>query len=183
MEKYLRFKLYPLPLLNLSLQMFVDSLLLSGMTNKKNLWAAALILFIIFGCLGCGKEDSIQGLKLQVSFLDGMLFDDLMAEVKFTWTADKNFLLLGQKARVFVLMWHGKNLLSQDYHVPEVHPSEWKPGGVYSYSRRLYIPEFIDQSDPDFKGGESLELSAGFWKHLRMNHPAKLLGFQRKCIT
>jgi hypothetical protein len=143
--------------------MFADSLSLSGMIRKENLLIAVLFLIIIFGCLGCGKENSIEGLKLQINFLDEKLFDDHLAEIQFTWTVEEGFLPMGQKAKVFVLMWHGSNLLSQEYHAPEVHPSEWKPGDVYSYSRRLYIPEFIDQSDPDYKGDESLRLLVGIY--------------------
>ncbi len=162
--------------------MFADSLSLLGMISKENLLIAVFFLIIIFGCQGCGKEDSIQGLKLQVSFLDGMLFDDFLAEVQFTWTVEEKFFPMGQKARVFVLMWHGKNLLAQDYHVPEVHPSEWEPGGVYSYSRRLYIPEFIDRSDPDYKGDESLKFSVGIYAPYEESGNTKREIYQEKIV-
>jgi hypothetical protein len=52
-------------------------------------------------------------------------------------------------------------LLLQDDHIPEVPIAEWDADQEYVYSRRVYIPEFIDEFDPEFSGEETLRLSVG----------------------
>jgi hypothetical protein len=47
--------------------------------------------------------------------------------------------------------------------VPSVPTSKWEPGKVYSYERKIYIPSFIDEFDPSFKGEETLKMSVGFY--------------------
>ena len=63
--------------------------------------------------------------------------------------------------QVYVHFWNKNNLLLQDDHIPEVPISEWDADQEYVYSRRVYIPEFIDEFDPEFKGEETLRLSVG----------------------
>ena len=66
-----------------------------------------------------------------------------------------------QDLQVYVHFWHKNNLLLQDDHIPEVPISDWDADQEYVYSRRIYIPEFIDEFDPEFKGEETLRLSVG----------------------
>jgi hypothetical protein len=61
----------------------------------------------------------------------------------------------------YVHFWHRYNLLFYDNHSPEIPTSRWEPGKEYTYSRRIYIPTFIDKSDPMFKGEGTLRLSIG----------------------
>ena len=52
---------------------------------------------------------------------------------------------------------------SQDDYVPEIPTSKWEKGKEYTVKRRIYIPTFIDEFDPQFKGEEPLRLSVGFY--------------------
>jgi hypothetical protein len=47
--------------------------------------------------------------------------------------------------------------------VPPVPTSKWEPSGDYKYKRRIFIPPFIDEFDPTFKGEETLGLSVGLY--------------------
>ncbi|MEW5900182.1 MAG: hypothetical protein AB1715_01830, partial [Acidobacteriota bacterium] len=44
-----------------------------------------------------------------------------------------------------------------------VPTSKWEPGQEYKYQRRIYIPSFIDEFDPSFKGEETLRMSVGLY--------------------
>jgi hypothetical protein len=70
---------------------------------------------------------------------------------------------IGRDYTVYVHFWHGNNLLFQDDHVPSVPTSKWEPGKDYTYQRRIYIPSFIDEFDPEFKGEDTLKLVVGFY--------------------
>jgi hypothetical protein len=67
---------------------------------------------------------------------------------------------------VFVHFWHKDNMLFQDDHLLDIPTSQWQPGKSYAYTRRIYIPTFIDEFDPQFSGAEQLKLSVGFYSPL-----------------
>jgi hypothetical protein len=54
-------------------------------------------------------------------------------------------------------------MLFQADYFPEVPTSKWEPSKEYKFTQRIYIPVFIDEFDPDFKGEETLKLSVGFY--------------------
>ena len=54
-------------------------------------------------------------------------------------------------------------MLFADDYVPEVPTSKWEKGKEYTAKRRIYIPKFIDEFDPQFKGEETLRLSVGLF--------------------
>jgi hypothetical protein len=111
----------------------------------------------------CKKKSQVQGLSLEVTFSDENLTDNLMTDMQYRWKTDSRFKGIEGNQAVYVHFWHKNNLLFQDDHVPEVPLSEWKPGEEYVYSRRIYIPEFIDEFDPEFTGEETLRLSIGLY--------------------
>ena len=45
--------------------------------------------------------------------------------------------------------------------MPTVPTNGWRPGREYTFARRVYIPPFIDEFSPTFKGFETLALTAG----------------------
>lgn len=120
-----------------------------------------LILFMAVIAFHCKKKSQVQGIILDVNFSEEELSDDLITDVQYTWRTDSEFVKIDQEMQVYVHFWHKNNLLLQDDHIPEVPISEWEADQEYTYSRRIYIPEFIDEFDPEFKGEETLRLSVG----------------------
>ena len=120
-----------------------------------------LVLFIAVIFFQCTKKKQVQGITLDVTFSEEELSDDLITDIQYTWKTDSSFVRIEQEMQVYVHFWHKNNLLLQDDHIPEVPISEWDADQEYVYSRRVYIPEFIDEFDPEFKGEETLRLSVG----------------------
>ncbi len=122
-----------------------------------------LIFFLAIVSFQCKKKSQVQGLSLEVTFSEENLSDNLMTDMQYRWKTDSDFEGIEGDPFIFVHFWHNDNLLFQDDHKPEIPFSEWKPGEEYVYSRRIYIPEFIDEFDPEFTGEETLRLSVGFY--------------------
>lgn len=122
-----------------------------------------LVLMLLMLSVHCKEKTDIQGISLEVSFSDEQLSDKLMTEMQLKWKTDSQFQKLNQDFHVFVHFWHDDNLLFQEDYVPDVPTSTWEPDQEYIYSKKIYIPEFIDEFDPDFKGEEMLKLSVGFF--------------------
>jgi hypothetical protein len=138
----------------------------------------ALILTIISA--QCKKKSQVQGISLEVTFSEEKLTDYLITDVQYKWKTDNDFQKMGQDMNVFVHFWHNSNLLFQDDHIPEVPVPDWEPGQEYVYSRRIFIPEFIDEFDPEFKGEETLRLSIGFYSPYDRTDKSKQEVLERK---
>ncbi len=121
-----------------------------------------LILIISAVSFSCKKGAVISGLELEVSFSEEKLSDNLITDIQYTWRTSDDFVKMDQDFNVFVHFWHKNNLLFLDDHTPDVSTTQWEPNNEYTYSRRIYIPTFIDEFDPNFKGEETLRLSTGF---------------------
>lgn len=131
------------------------------MWRKKTTIFLVLILTII--SMQCKKKSQVQGVSLEVIFSEEKLSDNLITDVQYQWKTGSDFQKIEEDKNVFVHFWHNNNLLFQDDHIPEVPVTEWVPGQEYTYSRRIYIPAFIDEFDPEFKGEETLKLSIGIF--------------------
>ena len=119
------------------------------------------IFFIAVISFQCKKKSQVQGITLDVTFSEEELSDDLITDLQYTWKTDSSYVKSEQEMQVYVHFWHKNNLLFQDDHIPEVPISEWDADQEHVYTRRVYIPEFIDEFDPEFKGEETLRLSVG----------------------
>lgn len=122
--------------------------------------AAALVAAVVSGC---HKKTQVKGVDLDVSFSEAKLSDSLITEVVYTWKTSGDFKPLGRDFSVFVHFWHNANLIVQDDYTPDVPTSKWEKGKEYVVRRRLFIPKFVDEFDPSFKGEETLRLSVGFY--------------------
>lgn len=131
------------------------------MWRKRIIIPFVLLLLISF--FSCQKKTEVKGVNLKINFSEEQLTDNLITDMQYTWTTDENFTKFAQDYNIYVHFWHGENLLFQDEHFPPVPTSQWEPGKEYVYSRRIYIPSFIDEFDPEFKGEEMLRLSIGFY--------------------
>ncbi|MDH4218310.1 MAG: hypothetical protein OEY18_14750 [Candidatus Aminicenantes bacterium] len=138
----------------------------------------ALVLTII--SIQCKKKSQVQGISLEVTFSEEKLTDYLITDVQYKWKTGSDFQKMGQDMNVFVHFWHNRNLLFQDDHIPEVPVPDWEPGKEYTYSRRIFIPEFIDEFDPEFKGEETLRLSIGFFSPYDRTDKSKQEVLERK---
>lgn len=129
---------------------------------KRKSSIVLLVLAIAFVSFSCKREILIKGVDLDVSFSEATLSDYLITDIQYKWKTKKDFLKVRRDYNVFVHFWHKSNLLLHDGHTPEIPTSQWEPDKEYTYSRRIYIPAFIDKFDPEFKGEETLKLSIGF---------------------
>jgi hypothetical protein len=144
------------------------------MKLKNKLIGMFLVLATIFLIYSCKEDPRLKGIELEVSFSDTPLTDRLFTDVEYLWRTRKDFKGMDQDRAVFVHFWHGSNLIVYDNHRPEIPTSQWAPGKEYLYSRRIYIPQFMDEIDPEFKGTESLKLSIGFsFPEDKTGHPLK----------
>lgn len=128
----------------------------------RRILTLSLVFLVALSFVGCKKKTVIKGLALEISFSEEELSDNLVTDIQYTWKTGSDFERLDQEFNVFVHFWHNNNLLFQDDHTPEVPVPQWEPENEYSYTRRIYIPTFIDEFDPNFRGEDSLRLSAGF---------------------
>jgi hypothetical protein len=124
-----------------------------------------LVIQIVFVCFGCKRETQIRGIELEVSFSEATLSDDLITDIQYKWKTKKDFVKVKEDYYAYVHFWHRYNLLFYDNHSPEIPTSRWEPGEEYAYSRRIYIPAFIDKADPEFRGEGTLRLSIGLNSH------------------
>ena len=131
--------------------------------NRKTPLTLAAIGLLLLAALSCQKKAQIEGVELAVSYSAKTLTDNLITDIQYDWKTSAGFVKPGKDLTVFVHFWHGSNLLFQDDHIPPVPTSQWEPGQEYKYQRRIYIPSFIDEFDPTFKGKESLRISVGLY--------------------
>jgi len=109
----------------------------------------------------CKKDSRVRGIELDVSFSETPLTDRLYVDIQYSWRFRNSFKKIDQNCSAFVHFWHRSNLIFYDNHRPEIPVSRWEPGQEYTYTRRIYIPQFIDALDPEFEGTETLKLSIG----------------------
>lgn len=131
------------------------------MVKRALIIACGLIL--VTGSFGCKSKAQVKGVELSISFSEVPLSDNLITDMQYRWKTNSEFVRMAQDLNIYVHFWHHKNLLLQDDHTPRVPISKWKPDQEYSYTRRIYIPSFIDEFDPAFKGEETLKLAVGLY--------------------
>jgi len=127
--------------------------------KKRSLLFFVLAVVVVIVC--CRQDSPVRGIEVEVSFSDTPLTDKLYTDIQYTWRMKRNFKKIDKNLVAFAHFWHGSNLIFHDNHRPEIPVSTWEPGQEYSYTRRIYIPLFIDALDPEFKGTETLKLSIG----------------------
>ena len=131
------------------------------MINK--ILVICLILVISLVSFQCDKNIAVKGVDLDISFSEKTLSGNLMTDVLYKWKTEKEFINPARDLNVFVHFWHKGNLLLTDDHTPETATSQWEPGKEYVYTRKIYIPPFLDEYSPDFEGEEKLKISIGFF--------------------
>ncbi|MEA2006460.1 MAG: hypothetical protein U9O50_09430 [Acidobacteriota bacterium] len=129
----------------------------------RKITTTLLVLIMLMVSFNCKGKKQVKGINLDVSFSEEKLSDNLITDLQFAWKPDHDFVKMSQDYKIYVHFWHKDNLILQDDHFPQVQTSKWEPGKECIYSRRIYIPAFIDEFDPNFKGEETLKLEVGFY--------------------
>lgn len=126
---------------------------------------SAIMLVFVLMCIsyGCKEKTQVKGIELNVTFAEEQLSDHLITDMMLGWKTGPEFQKMNQDLQVFVHFWHEGNLLFQEDYFPEPPTSQWAPEQEFMRSQRIYIPQFIDEFDPDFKGEETLRLVVGFF--------------------
>jgi len=148
--------------------------------KRRISFALLLAGLLVFVSLSCQKKAQIKGIELAVDFSEKPLTDNLITEIQYMWKTTGDFVKTSKDYTIFVHFWHGNNLLFQDDHTPSVPTSKWEPGKEYTYQRRIYIPSFIDEFDPEFKGEEMLKLVVGFYNPFDRSGESKREVLSRK---
>jgi len=134
---------------------------LSKMINKISVICLPLVLSLF--SFQCGKNIAVKGVDLDISFSEKTLSGNLITDFLYKWKTEEEFINPGQDLNIFVHFWHKGNLLLTDDHTPKTAKSQWEPGKEYVYTRKIYIPPFLDEYSPDLKGKETLKISIGFF--------------------
>ncbi len=143
--------------------------------------SALLLTFTLCAFLfSCKQTSEIKGIESDVSFSASELSDNLMTDMICTWKTTGDFEKMSQDLNVYVHFWHNSNMLFQADFIPEVPTSTWEPDQEYSFTQRIYIPMFIDEFDPDFKGEETLRMSVGFYSPYDRSGESKQPLLERK---
>ncbi|UCC41196.1 MAG: hypothetical protein JSV96_07165 [Candidatus Aminicenantes bacterium] len=131
------------------------------MARKISIVVIMMLLALV--SFHCRKKAAVKGVELEIKFSESPLSDYLITDIKYTWKTSSEFIKVSQDYNVFVHFWHKNNLILRDDHTPEFPTSQWESLKEYSYMRRIFIPRFIDEFDPEFEGEETLKISAGFF--------------------
>lgn len=130
---------------------------------RRKIIVILLVTIMSFSFLTCKRKTQAKGISLDIDFSESPLSDNLFTDIQYTWKTDSEFVPVKQDYTVYVHFWHKNNMLLQDDHMPEIPTSKWEQGKEYNYARKIYIPAFIDEFDPEFKGEEILRLSVGLY--------------------
>ncbi len=124
---------------------------------------AVLIAAAALAAFACKAKTQVEGVDLDVAFGEATLSDNLITDVTYTWKTGGGFKPQDRDYSVYVHFWHNSNLIVQDDYVPDVPTTQWQKDKTYTVKRSLFIPRFIDEFDPAFKGEETLRMSVGFY--------------------
>jgi hypothetical protein len=127
---------------------------------------SSFLIFALAAALvvpGCRKKTQVQGVDMDVAFAAAQLSDNLITEATYTVKTGGDFEKIDRDLSVFVHYWHNENMILQDDFIPDPPTTQWEKGRSYVFKRRIYLPKFIDEFDPQFKGEETVRLSVGLY--------------------
>jgi len=124
---------------------------------------ALAVLLVLAAILSwpCRRQMGVKGIELSVTFSNRTLTDNLFADVTYRFRTTASFAPLADDNRVVSRFTRRGKLLFLDEYNPPIPTSKWEPGKEYAFTRRIYIPAFIDEFDPGFNGAETLALEVG----------------------
>jgi hypothetical protein len=123
---------------------------------------AVLIVLIALLSLPCPTAPGIKGLDLGITFSSRALTDNLFTDLTFRFKTTSDFAPFTEDLTVVSRYLYRGRVLTEDIYAPPVPTSKWRPDGTYAFTRQSYIPRFINEFDPSFKGSATVDLSIGF---------------------
>lgn len=149
----------------------------------RKLSVILLVVFMSALMFSCKQKTNIAGIDLDVNFSAEQLSDGLITDMECRWTTSDEFIKMAQDLDVYVHFWHNNNLLFQADYIPEIPTSAWEPNQEYTFTQRIFIPAFIDEFDPDFKGEETLKLDVGLFSPYDRSGESKQSVLEEKLVV
>lgn len=127
----------------------------------------------------CRAQMGVKGIELSVTFSSRVLTDNLFTDVTYRFRTTASFAPLADDNRVVSRFTRRGRLIFLDEYDPPIPTSKWEPGKEYAFTRRIYIPPFIDEFDPAFRGAERLGVEVGLTSPRAGPGQAGILLFKR----
>ena len=147
----------------------------------RNLSVFILIPLLFMFTSFCGKTSGYKGVELNMKIVPETITDFLYVKMNYEFTVTSEFQGLDDDYLIFVHFWRikTKEMLLGDDHKPEKPFSQWKANDTISYSRMVFIPEFLDEFDVDFEGYEEVRLTIGIYKPNKNGEDKKYTLFEK----
>ena len=138
--------------------------------------AAALMLMF------CGKKQDTRGIELNLRISPEPLTDSLYVKMDYDFKTGNDFKKIDKDYRVFVHFWrtNSKEMLIQDDHSPVKKTSEWSLSETMTYSRTLFIPQFLNEFDIDFEGYEEVKVAVGLYNPDPQTKESPIILYEKK---
>ncbi|MBN2345455.1 MAG: hypothetical protein JXO51_03625 [Candidatus Aminicenantes bacterium] len=139
-----------------------------------------MLLALAMLTLSCGKKTDRRGIDLDLKLSPSTVTDSLFLKMDYEFKTAADFKKLGTDFSIFVHFWrvNGKEMLLQDDHSPVKGTGSWAANETISYSRVVFIPQFLNEFDVDFEGYEDLKLTVGLYDPKKKEEPIIL--FEKK---
>ncbi len=123
---------------------------------------AVLLAVVTLLSWPCRQGTRVADLDVSLGFLEKTLTDNLFVEAAFRFQTSSSFVASAGNSDIYIELRSGGRLLAEDSFAPPSPTSTWQPGKDYAWLRRVFIPPFIDEFSPSFKGAEALSVTVGF---------------------
>jgi len=125
------------------------------------------LVFLLFTLSCTTDKTSIEGLDFNLQVQPRQLCDHSFIKITYGFNLGETYQKMKKDYHVFVHFWRKqtRQMLIQDDHRPMIRTFKWDNETSFTYSRKLFIPKFIDDIfDIDFKGYETMVLSVGLYR-------------------
>ncbi len=126
--------------------------------NKLRALAVLVVLAALLS-LPCRKQMGVRGIELAVGFSTRVLTDDLFTRITCRVRTARSFAPIAEDHQIVLRLFDSGRLVLREAFDPSLPTSKWEPDREYAFMRTVYIPPFIDEFDPAFRGSESVELN------------------------
>ena len=130
----------------------------------------------------CGKKQDSRGIELNLRISPEPLTDFLYVKMNYDFKTGNDFKKIDKDYRVFVHFWrtNSKEMLIQDDHSPVKKTSEWSLSETVTYSRTLFIPQFLNEFDIDFEGYEEIKVTVGLYNPDPQTKESPIILYEKK---
>jgi hypothetical protein len=142
---------------------------------------AIAVLCLAVLLVSCAKKGEKKGIELNLEISPEVITDFLFINMNYTFDLTDKFTGLDKDYTIFVHFWRTQNreMLLGDDHKPPRSTREWKKGDKVAYSRKLFIPKFLEEIDIDFEGYEEIKLTIGLYDPVSKDEEDKIILYQK----